>query len=927
MLGLIWAQLVHRGSRTVALLLGIAVATTSFTVLTGTTQTSQLRVLGTVHDNARGAYDILVRPQHSQTEIETRRGLVRANYLSGIFGGITLAQYKQVKQVSDVEVAAPVANVGYVLQTGVMPVDLSRGVAAGERSVLRVSKTWVTDRGLTRIPDAPDYLYATPAGLDRSADNSFTAGPVEVLDSGKTVHVCALSLPDPPVAGGPFGSPARSQLSCHSQPDGTGAINYNVRVQFAFFIAAIDPVQEAKLTGLDTAVVAGRYLRAGDAPTDTVAPPGQGAGVGGPAVPVLVAARPYVDEQVEVATTRLGPEAVRAVGNAPSRQTIAVLNGLSGRPAPADGDPGQPVLREKIDAATVYQQLLTRLAPGAPEAGLVDTYWSTGATSYAPGPDDAVTARPAKLPPSVWASKFMATGYVEAPMTAADTAFRPLTAHVGTSQVTGTDQIPLPALAPVGHFDPEKLPGFSALSAVPLETYNPPVARGGDDRSRQLLGGRSLLPKNDPAGYLLPPPTLLTTLDSLPAFDDPAAFTGTGTGGDAPISVIRVRVGGVTGVDPVSRERVRRVAEEITRRTGLAVDITLGSSPTATAVALPSGQYGRPELLLEEPWVRKGVAVAIIDAVDHKSLVLFVLILAVCALFVANAASSAVRSRRAELGVLACLGWPKRWIFAALLGEMAVIGTAAGVLAAAAAVPLAAALGVDTGWRRLAIAVPAALLLALLAGAVPAFRAAGIDPGAAVRPPIALGSKAGHSRGVAGLALANLRRVPGRSLLGAASLAIGICALTLLLAVTYAFGGVLTGSLLGEAVSAQIRGVDVIAITATVLLGVLSVADVLYLSIRDRAAELATLRATGWSEAALRRLVGWEAVGIGVIGSVVGAATGLAAAAAFATGLSLALWTTAAAAAAAGVVLAALASVVPAALLRRLPTAPLLAQE
>ncbi len=99
---------------------------------------------------------------------------------------------------------------------------------------------------------------------------------------------------------------------------------------------------------------------------------------------------------------------------------------------------------------------------------------------------------------------------------------------------------------------------------------------------------------------------------------------------------------------------------------------------------------------------------------------------------------------------------------------------------------------------------------------------------------------------MSGLAVTNLLRAPGRSLLGALALAIGICALTLLLAFTLAFRGQVVGTLLGNAIAVQTRPADYISATVTVLIGAFAVADVLYLNIRERASELATLRALGW---------------------------------------------------------------------------------
>jgi ABC-type antimicrobial peptide transport system permease subunit len=180
---------------------------------------------------------------------------------------------------------------------------------------------------------------------------------------------------------------------------------------------------------------------------------------------------------------------------------------------------------------------------------------------------------------------------------------------------------------------------------------------------------------------------------------------------------------------------------------------------------------------------------------------------------------------------------------------------------------------------------------------------------------------------VRGLAARNLVRVPGRSLLGVASLGVGIFALTVLLAVTAAFRGAVVGTVLGDAVAVQVRTADYVAVGATLALGALAVADVLYLNLRDRSAEIATLRATGWRERQLTRLVALEGAGLGAAGGIGGAALGLGAAAAFIGQATATMVLVAAIAAALGVILAVVASLPPAAALRRLPTATLLAEE
>ena len=56
------AELTHRRSRTLALLLGILLATTSFTVLTGASRSQRLEVRGAVSRSFRTPYHVLVRP-------------------------------------------------------------------------------------------------------------------------------------------------------------------------------------------------------------------------------------------------------------------------------------------------------------------------------------------------------------------------------------------------------------------------------------------------------------------------------------------------------------------------------------------------------------------------------------------------------------------------------------------------------------------------------------------------------------------------------------------------------------------------------------------------------------------------------------------------------------------------------------------------
>jgi hypothetical protein len=904
---LIWSQLRFRRARALALLTGMLVAVTAFTVLTAASRTSQVRTVGTVTAHFASAYDILVRPRGSRTALESQTGTVQPNFLSGIYGGITLAQYHRIQRIPGVQVAAPVAMVGYLLPEVPVTVRLPAAAAAGHgRQLYRVRTTWVSDGGSVRIPQPPSYVYLTSNRMGGH-------GAYEVLPDGSRASMCEgypLSATGPP-----FGAARQASVWCWSRANGMGGDGsweklsarrpgFAVEWDFPMLVAAIDPAAEARLDGLNHAVTSGRYL-------------GEHAGLsvgaitdGGSTFPVLAASSSGVGEYAAVQVQRL-PDPARPPALDPGQLR-------------QDGPvPGRAVADRTITAGDAYQRLVSLLS-GTAYQDFDDypvAFWNVGPTTYHRGRGGRLVAAAVHNPGSIWSTPVPGIG--SPPMDEAATAYRSVREHENTNS-SQVNAIPYPRA--VGLFNPARIRAFDPLSAVPLGPYQPVTAAPADAASRRALGGHNLLPSLSLGGYVSQPVQLITTLAALPGLENSAVFRGDLHAAD-PISVIRVRVAGVTGPDKLSLARIKQVAQEIAVTTHLTVDIVRGSSPSPVTVSLPAGKFGQPPLRVSENWVHKGVAVAILSAVDKTSVVLFTLVLVVCALFVANSATAAVRGRRRELGVLACVGWTRPRIFAGVLGELALIGLVAGGAGGALSLPLSAALHLRASPGRAALAVPAALALAVLAGAIPAWLASRADPVEAIRPAVLAIRRGRHPRGITGLAVANVLRTPGRSLIGAVSLAVGVAALTMLTAVTLAFRGTVVGSLLGDAVAVQVRGADYAAVIATVALGVVTVADALFLNIRERAAELATIRVFGWPESALSRLVVTEGAVIGLLGSLAGAVAGLGAAALFTGQFPARLLLAAAAAVLAGVLVTVAAAFLPAQLLRRLPAAQLLAEE
>jgi ABC-type lipoprotein release transport system permease subunit len=917
-------------------LLGIVVAACSFIVLTGAVETSRLEIVDTVGEHFRGQYDLLVRPPGSQTDFERQAGLVRANHLSGIYGGITHEQYQAIADIHGVEVAAPIGVVGYFAETAQMNLDLTDHLYPDRRTILRIDRTRVTDGELTSIPDgAPTYLYVTPQPLTpvtKPVSNTqfFSFVPAEVMASGVEIVLDRWHDDQDGETGFPSARtvPAtRTFSTATGQPMpegfedlawdalGQGRVAFEASFEFPFLVAAIEPDAEARLAGLDEAMVDGDYL--GLESDDAVAPAPDDATE---SIAVILASRAYVDNSDEYVISRLPQELAEQVPVADDREQL--LEDLATAEA-AEVD------RTVVDSADVYDELFHRRYR---EGGFEFSYphsrfWITGDVTYRTRGEQTVAAEPVTNEPDVWRAPPLHEadpGVFLAPDAAADVHFRP----IDVIHSAGPAQ-PLPAsvqFVPVGVFDPELLSGFDELSELPMETYHPPDALGADDHSAALLGGAALRPNDNPAGYLQSPPLMLTTFDGAAKIASQFDLSNDRLG-TAPISVVRVRVADVSGPDPISRERVNQVASDIIERTGLEVDLTLGSSPSSVTVELPAGEFGRPDLALSEQWANKGVAYRILSESDRKSLLLFGLILIVCALFVFNAAAAAVQARRQQLGVLACLGWPRWRLFGTVFAEVGVIGLLAGGAAAAIAFPLAAWLDLAASRDRALLAIPAATLLALAAGLVPAWRASRAAPIDAVRPAARQPRRPRSPGGVTALALTELTRNPGRTLLGVAGLSVGVAALSVLLAVSYGFEGRVVGSLLGDAIVVQTRPADYAAAAVMVMLAAVAIADILYLETRDRDTELATLRSFGWPSRTITRMVMIEGVGIGILGALTGSAVGLAAATALTGTLPVAVLPPIAATALAAIALAALAATAPALLAGRANLSQLLSQE
>ncbi len=840
-------------ARTSVLVAGIAATAAAFTILCMNASALTVQVRGRLPAASPSrAYDILVRVPSRVAQRAGAGSLARPTDLAELSGGITLAQYDIIRRLPGVQVAAPMTMVGYVPLTVIVPVAVPASALTSTPALFTVTARLRTDAGLSTVTEQNvGSTYVTTSPLTASKANAARgAGDVEAGPDGALTLVCPSASPTPlPQV---FSVDAQRRAACWSTTTGPDRADWAVRppptisVPFAWTfllpLVAVDPAAEASLLQLDRAVTHGGYL-----PTTGV--------THGGSVPVIIASS--IDEDAQDALT---------LSRLPASTALHYASGLSPNQIDAllDAARGQPVgATHTVTAGQAYRELLGSLLGSRPTA--VPAYWTPRPAHYTVGADGALTPQPVPADPAIWAGPYALTGQDAATADVADVGFRALTPHVAVSLTNSAGDSGQPAsgaaLHVVGVFDPDRI----ASSAATPSPYLGETLSGADAASRRLLDGGTLAPDGNPAGYPSPGATLVMPLQDIGAFTAAGAYTHTDA--RAPIGSIRVRVAGVTGDDALSQARVRVVAQEIVRATGLLVDVTLAASAARRTVYLAAGHDGRPALSLTEIWYRSDTRTTVSSAVDPRSVALSAAVLVVGTAFVLSGTAAMLHRRRRELATLRALGWRRRHVAWQLVQEFALISLAAGLLAVGLAYILEAAIGRDpaTGWPLLS--APAGVAMTMVA-AWWQVRRATAEPSASTAGFAARAGLRARPAGVFGHAVRSMLRAPGRTALGVGVITVACTLLGLELVVRWVFGGAVVGSWFGQPFWWLDDPVDLAAVLTIVALATVTVTDIRWSSAPERAVELRTLRAIGWPAHGVALLAVGEAVLLGLSGGV-----------------------------------------------------------
>ena len=797
-----WSLLARNRPRAFILAAGslsIALAAAS---ITAAAVTSQAVVVQTVDVGWRGTYDLLVRPANVTALSNGGRTLVPSDFLSARSSGITRAQWQEIVAIPGVEVAAPLATLGWI-RPDVVGLN-ARFAVPGRGELIRVDAT-VQNADGTIERDA-GYL-----GLDYA--NQTDGIPSEAIST--------------------FHNREWDESSAHvglwlSLPSAWGDV------------VGIDPIEEDRLVGLDRYITGESLQRGLTTKYDDVF------GVTATSVPIIAPAHTNWPGQVTMSISRITgvdiPAVALALRDPPAGiTTIAEFNTwevgrieqltqsaeatvLNSKSSDL-GDLIQP-LRYTLLTFTGGQFVLGEEGGGGSATGRNVVLLSDD-TPYGFDPQGNPTLD--SLGP--WGE------IVEPAIDAAQAdGLAPPSASLNEMIQYRPLSVILPdpfVVDPLGTYDLEAIASryAGATNYVPLGIYGDPARTLVTDVAGQRVD-ETLPVSMNPGGLNPLPPIGLTNLETVEALRGPQF-----------IDAIRVRVADITSYSPDAVDRIAQVAAAIHDRTGLHVDVVAGSSPVDVDVQVAGVGTVR------ERWTTLGEAPRIVSGAEGLSGLLLIGAGLVVLLYLGSFGVFLVDDQRRGLEILRQVGWrqvSRAWlpVSQALLLALA---------SAALSVAMLAMFDATTEVSLPIVAYPVAAL-AVIGAHMAAAGLAALTAGGRRERTVAEPAR-WLRLGVVRFGLRNSLEAPRRLLTVAIALALAITIASTIAAVEVAYGGQLRATVLGELVWLRVGWYHLLAAGAALFAAASIALDSGVLAVERRVGLIALLRATGWRARAIGAVV------------------------------------------------------------------------
>lgn len=808
MMRFIWKNWWRRKERLFLLLIGAFIVSAGLTYLIGLSDTNRGTVVDTLQQRWTASYDIVVRPEGTRSVTEEKK-LLEPNYMSGLSGGISMEQYETIKKIEGVDVAAPIAMIGY------MDYTVNYGTAK------------VTDEGLYRIKRSK----IVNNGLEEKSSISNSYFPIGVWDYMNK--------------GGEYG---------------VGAPFLELDVYSSSLLAGIDPEQESKLVGLDKAVVnvgESRYFN-----DDDVYSTASFQGNLLHQIPVLVNKESFVDGEVGITIERL----TIPITSENADKIMDEVKGEGGK-SYLDTIEGREVLHYSWKSDEIFQKFVSENTGVNWETGEITeiiqkplSTTSLNGIHFKPNPIEYQGIASPYV--ERWPYTYQVVPFKNGENTIGN--YKNLETY-RKPELVAKEFIDLPKLLPqwIGFYDAGNLNlSKDPTTELPMETYRPASAEFVMDAEENPINPpKTVKPSDDPLGFLSDPPGMLTTLEVAEKLL-----------GDQPISSIRIKVAGVSNLGEDSHAILERVANEIEEKTGLITDITLGSSPQLALTYVPGLNGNDAVGWIQQPWVNIGSSISIFKETKVSFVGIIASVIAVAIVYVWSSGIVNLLARRKEFAVLLSIGWRPRQLNRLLLMESFIIGSFVAVVSWMMLALVYISSETTLSLTRFVSTGLFGFIVYMLGAVVPMFIARNISPYEAMRSgEISTQSKRiVQARGLYRMAFNHFIGKWKRSLLSVISIALPTALLAVFLYITIRLRGVMFTSLLGEFVAFEVGLIHYIAVLIALVIAILTTAEITWQNVSERQDEIALLQAIGWRRSAIRRLILTEGFWAGLLAGILG---------------------------------------------------------
>lgn len=634
------------------------------------------------------------------------------------------------------------------------------------------------------------------------------------------------------------------------RPEGPGygasPILSNLSYGSEVMVAGIDPTAESELIGINQAILNSENSRF-FTNEDVAKEMEEGLGI---QIPVIISNKDYVDAKMTYTIERLDIP-FKASEQFKTMEEIKKNGGQEF----LEKQKGIPIENYIYTTEDVHKKLINNvLNPNQGSIGLEESTWM----AFKPSPIDyqPVTSPFGKR----WPYSYQVKPY-EVPtdsLLAVRSMYRPVNMFGETSQ-----DWPMLNFNYIGVFDPQKLKlSKDPLTELPMETYFPAKAQWVVNAKNQPVNPPTdMKPLNNPYGFLTKPPLILTTIEAA------AKVLG-----DKPISAIRVNVTGVNSLNEESEAKLQAVAKEIEDKTGLITDVTLGSSPQLALTHLPGLEGEKALGWVQQPWIKLGSSISIFQEskMGMSGVIASVILVAIVYVFSSNIIM--LFARKKEFAVLLSLGWRPSQLSKLLFLESTILGVLVAFISWFILGAFLVSGSIDTSLVRVFMIGICGLTIYWSGSLIPIWLIKRIKPYESMKS-----GEVSHktnrivrAESVLGMSLNYLFTQWQRNMLTIIAIAVPTSLFIFFLFVTFRLKGVLYATWLGEFVALEVGMMHYVAMGVALLIAILTTTEIMWQNVSERQSQIAVLKAMGWQNIGVRKLVIMEGIISGILAGIIG---------------------------------------------------------